>query len=188
MDHYVDIRLLPDPEFSVQLLMDAVFGRLHRALVAQAGRDGVGAGVSFPEVRGRSLGTVVRLHGPRNGLEVLLAEGWLNGLRDHVEVASVRPVPTQVSHRTVRRVQSKSSAERLRRRLMRRQGIEASEARRRIPDGAERHLDLPSLQLRSASTGQHFRLFIDHGPLLSTADDGQFSTYGLSDRATVPWF
>lgn len=188
MDHYVDVRLLPDPEFSVRLLMDAVFGRLHRALVARAGRDGGETGVSFPEVKGRSLGSVVRLHGTRNGLEAVLAEGWLNGLRDHVEVASVRPVPTQVSHRTVRRVQTKSSAERLRRRLIRRHGIDAFEARQRIPDDVEKHLELPSLQLRSASTGQHFRLFVDHGPLLSAAGDGRFSAYGLSDRATVPWF
>ena len=34
MDHYLDIRLLPDPEFPAPLLMNALFTKLHRALVS----------------------------------------------------------------------------------------------------------------------------------------------------------
>lgn len=34
MDHYLDIRVLPDPEFSAQTLLEALFAKLHRALVA----------------------------------------------------------------------------------------------------------------------------------------------------------
>ncbi|UYM59389.1 type I-F CRISPR-associated endoribonuclease Cas6/Csy4 [Pseudomonas aeruginosa] len=42
--------------------------------------------------------------------------------------------------------------------------------------------------LRSQSTGQHFRLFIRHGPLQVTAEEGGFTCYGLSKGGFVPWF
>lgn len=45
MDHYLDIRLRPDPEFPPAQLMSVLFGKLHQALVAQGG-DRIG--VSFP--------------------------------------------------------------------------------------------------------------------------------------------
>ncbi len=35
MNHYLDLHLLPDPEFSAAQLMSALFAKLHRALVAQ---------------------------------------------------------------------------------------------------------------------------------------------------------
>lgn len=188
MDHYVDVRLLPDPEFSAPLLLSTVFGRLHRSLSAHDSRDRGEVGVSFPEVSRLHLGSVLRLHGSESVLKTLLADGWLAGLRDYSAVSPPCAVPSQVSHRTVRRVQAKSSAERLRRRLMKRHGLGAAEALQRIPNSLEQHLEHPSLQLRSASTGQHFRLFIAHGPLLPVASQGQFSSYGLSNGATVPWF
>ena len=48
MDAYIDIVLLPDPEFPATTLMSALFGKFHRGLV----RYGEGAiGVSFPDVR-----------------------------------------------------------------------------------------------------------------------------------------
>jgi CRISPR-associated endonuclease Csy4 len=41
--------------------------------------------------------------------------------------------------------------------------------------------------LHSQSTGQPFRLFLDHRPC-DTASAGPFNTYGLSTTATIPWF
>ncbi len=35
MDHYLEIRVLPDPEFSSEMLMAALFAKLHRALGAR---------------------------------------------------------------------------------------------------------------------------------------------------------
>jgi CRISPR-associated endonuclease Csy4 len=32
MDHYLEIRVLPDPEFSEEMLMAALVAKLHRAL------------------------------------------------------------------------------------------------------------------------------------------------------------
>ncbi|MFT3718988.1 type I-F CRISPR-associated endoribonuclease Cas6/Csy4 [Pseudorhodoferax sp.] len=188
MDHYLDLRLLADAETAPSVLMNALFGRLHGVLAAHAGGADAGIGVSFPRVDGRRLGDVLRLHGPQPALAPFHAGAWLVALRDHVAVEAVRPVPSDARHRVVRRVQAKSGAARLRRRLMRRHGIDEAEALQRIPDSVEQRLDLPYLQLRSASTGQHFRLFVEHGAIGTVPRAGTFNAYGLSDHATVPWF
>lgn len=187
MDHYVDIDVQPDPEFPAHQLMSALYAKLHRALVAQ---KSMGIGVSFPGVDAQTpyLGTRLRLHASLAALSGLLQSDWLAGMRDHVLLTPPALVPPAAQYRTVRRVQVKSSPERLRRRLMRRHGIDAQHARQRIPDEAARLAHLPFAQLRSTSTGQNFMLFIDHGPLQPGASPGDFNAYGLSQGATIPWF
>lgn len=189
MDHYVDIDVRPDPEFPTHQLLSALYAKLHRALVAQ-GSDRIG--VSFPGVRTDAphlgLGTRLRLHGGPADLSALLASDWLAGMRDHVTLAHVAAVPPGAQYRAVQRVQTASSPERLRRRLMRRHGLNADEARVRIPDTVACFTDLPYLQLRSTSTGQSFRLFISHGPLQLAPVSGDFNAYGLSQGGTIPWF
>ncbi len=190
MDNYLNITLLPDPEFTTTVLMSALFSKLHRGLVTVAtGR----IGISFPAVDKAScgLGERLRLHGSSEALSQLMALPWLSGMSDHVRLGSIRTVPDGVQHRVVRRVQAKSNPERLRRRMMRRKGVSAQEALAAIPGNAAERLDLPYVTLSSHSTGQRLRLFIEHGPLLDTPIAGPFSSYGLSHRApaaTVPWF
>ena len=188
MDHYLDIRLLPDPEFAPLDLMDALYAKLHRALVST--RSEV-VGVSFPHVHadGPGLGDVLRLHGSSAHLSDLLAVNWLTGMRDHVTLSPVQAVPAVCQHyRVVSRVQAKSSPERERRRLMRRKGLDEAQARAKIPDTSAEWLDLPYARLRSQSTGQTFHLFVRHGALVDQAVPGVFGAYGLSATATVPWF
>lgn len=187
MDHYLDIRLLPDPEFVSTVLMNALFAKLHRGL-SDLGTNRIG--VSFPDVERaeRGLGNRLRIHGNAEELEPLMALPWLTGMADHVRVGSARQVPAAVRYRSVYRVQAKSSPERLRRRWMRRKGLSEEEARQAIPDSMAERLDLPFVTLTSRSTGQRFRLFIKHGPLRDSPVPGCFSSYGLSRVATVPWF
>jgi len=187
MDHYIDIALLPDPEFSAPMLMNALFAKLHRGLVDHGGGD---IGVSFPEVGGKTLalGSKLRLHGNATSLDLLMQNGWTQGMRDHIVLIEPRPIPTIVQHRVVRRVQAKSSPERLRRRLMSRKRIGAEDAQAVIPDSSAERLTLPYLEMSSRTTGQRFRLFIDHLALQSVPVSGSFSAYGLSNTATVPWF
>jgi CRISPR-associated endonuclease Csy4 len=187
MDHYVDIDVRPDPEFPAHQLISALYAKLHRALVVQASTH---IGVSFPgvEVHVPHLGTRLRLHGDLETLTALLQSDWLSGMRDHVTLTPPAPVPPAAHHCVVQRVQVKSSPERLRRRLMRRHDLDEQQARERIPDRFARLVHLPFVQLRSTSTGQSFMLFIDHGPLQSEAVPGDFNAYGLSQRATIPWF
>lgn len=184
MDHYLEIRLLPDPEFPPTILMNALFAKLHRVL-AQTENHRIG--VSFPGVREKpaSLGERIRLHGAASDLEQLVAMQWLAGMRDYTVSSGVTPVPSGATYRVVRRVQAKSGIERLVRRRVKR-GIHEEVARNALLCSTPERLDLPFISLSSQSTGQHFRLFIKHKQSESCA--GSFSYYGLSASATVPWF
>jgi len=187
MDSYLEIRLLPDPEFPPGFLMGALYAKLHRALVSLGASD---IGVSFPaySLKPRTLGNRLRLHGSRDALSRLMALDWLQGMKDHIQCSELMPVPDRVQYRTVSRRQFKTSSERLRRRRMKRKGETYEQAALAIPDSVEQKPDLPFLHLRSQSTGQMFSLFIELGELKEQPTEGQFSTYGLSRQATVPWF
>lgn len=185
MDAYLELQLLPDPEFPPAMLMNALFAKMHRALVSHGeGR----IGISFPDVGGGQLGQRLRLHGQAGDLEKLMASNWLQGMRDHLAAFAIRPVPDGAKHRIVRRVQAQSNPERLRRRLIRRKGIGAEEAREAIPDSATERLNLPWLEISSQSTRQIFRLFIEHLPPQAESSPGRFTSYGLSNEASIPWF
>ena len=188
MDHYLDITLLQDPEFSQHHLMDALFAKLHRALVGAGCGD---IGISFPQMRETvtGLGTVLRLHGRAARLSELMAANWLAGIRDHAALGAVQAVPsTCTSFRVVSRLQAKSSPARERRRLIRRKGLTEEQAMAKIPDKCAEVLHLPYVQMRSQSTGERFLLFIQHGPVQAAPEEGMFSAYGLSPTGTVPWF
>lgn len=184
MDHYLDLTLLPDPEFPQSQLMSALFAKLHRGL-HDLRRDDVG--VSFPDA-GRNLGARLRLHGSAEALDRLMALNWLTGMRDHMRVGELAAVPANTKYRCVSRVQVDSNPERARRRLIKRHGVTGAEAARRIPDSAAKHCDLPFVVIRSNGSGHGFRLFIQHGPLSDTPQIGRFGSYGLSASATIPWF
>lgn len=188
MSHYLDIQLRLDPEFTPQQLLNALYARLHRALVQLGSQD---IGVSFPDHDDSrpTLGSRLRLHGPAASLSALQATSWLIGMLDHTKVSTVEPAPASARHRTVSRAQAKSSPARLRRRAVRRHGLDAELAEQRIPDSAAERLRLPFVMLGSRSTGQaSFPLFIHHGPLLEAPVPGPFTSYGLSSKATIPWF
>lgn len=187
MNAYLDIRLLPDPEFPATTLMNALFNKFHRALVSY----GEGAiGVSFPDLKDgvRSLGNRLRLHGTAETLWNFQQTGWLVGLRDYVSSSTPVAVPASARHRVVRRVQAKSSPARQRRRLSARKNISPEQAMQAIPDSAAEMLNLPYVVMTSRSTGQQFRLFVEHMAVQEQAVDGSFSAYGLSSTATIPWF
>ncbi len=187
MDHYIDLTLLPDPEFPATQLMSALIAKLHRGLHDLRRSD---VGISFPDVAGAThgLGQRLRLHGSVEALDSLLALNWLSGMRDHIRLSELAPIPAQVQWRCVSRVQVDSSPERARRRLVRRHGISDAEARQRIPDCAGKRCELPYATLRSNGNGHSFRLFIRHGPLLHAPTAGSFNAYGLSSTASSPWF
>lgn len=189
MHHYIDIHLLPDPEFPTHQLMAALYAKLHRVLAQVQSRT---VGVTFPGYESGSasqtLGTTLRLIGPEADLRRLMEMEWLRGMRDHVQATAPAPIPTGVSYRSLRRVQAKSSPERLRRRQIRRHGLTEEQARDRAPDTAAERLNLPWIAMTSHSTGQAFRLYLRLGLSAPTEAHGEFNAYGLSHTATVPWF
>lgn len=184
MDHYLDICVLDDPEFSAQQLLNALFAKLHRVLAQTA----VGQiGVSFPAAS-KTLGGTLRLHGPATALSALQSTFWLKGLRDYTQVGEILLVPDDAKFRIVKRVQVKSSAERLRRRSVNKGWLTEEQAALQISVTAEKRTNLPFLEVKSTSSGQLFKLFISQGPILPAPSSGEFSAYGLSATGTIPWF
>lgn len=188
MNRYIEIQLLPDPEFTSPLLMGALFSKLHRGLVALGSGT---VGVSFPDfdLENRpSLGERLRLHGEEAQLTQLMMKNWLTGMQDHTKSVGMAEVPVGARHRTFYRVQAKSNPERLRRRRMKRLGEDDETARLSIPDYAAERLALPYMTMSSQSTGHRFPLFVNAGSILDEPTTGAFNTYGLSRVATIPWF
>lgn len=184
MNHYIEIRVLPDPEFNANVLLNALYAKLHRAL-SDAGQGEIGA--SFPNA-GKILGDCIRLHGSQGALQRLMGLGWLKGLSDYTRVSEIELVPDKCQYRIVRRVQAKSSVERLYRRSVKNGRLTAEEAEAKINAGKDQLLKHPFIQLKSRSSGQTFRLFIQQGKLSGSPQAGKYSDYGLSDSATIPWF
>lgn len=187
MDHYQELRLLPDPEFPPTVLLSALFAKLHRALVDL---PDPGSGISFPgyDAKLPGLGSRLRIHGTANVLDALAVRPWLCGMRDHVAIGPIKSSPETDQIVMVRRVQAKSSPARLRRRLVRRHGLSPESALVRQPIRDGERLSLPWLEVRSTSTGQRFRLFIDQKVRPGPPVPGRFGPYGLSATATLPWF
>lgn len=187
MSHYIDIHLRTDPEFPAHQLMAALYAKLHRALV-QLQTNSIGVGFPDYATAPAALGSTMRLVGPALELSRLMENDWLNGMRDHTELTPAVAVPAHAEHRSLRRVQAKSSPERLRRRQMRRHGLTAEQAQERVPDTAAELLHLPFVVFASSSTGQNFPVFLKLGPVVPERQTGTFNAYGLSTTATTPWF
>lgn len=181
MDCYIEIKVLPDPEFDSTTLMNALYSKLHRALV-DVGHGEIG--VSFPHM-GKTPGDVLRLHANRMAIDRLMGCSWLKGLCDYTAVSQVLSIPQNVGHVNVSRVQSKKTAARLRR-SVKRGSISKLQAEEILADRTQ--IKKPFFRLRSSSTGQHFPLFIERSKLQQRAVFGSFSAYGLSEKATVPYF
>ncbi|KLV03800.1 CRISPR-associated protein Csy4 [Photobacterium aquae] len=184
MDCYLDIQVEPDSEISTPALMNNLFSKFHRAMAQTC--NGLIA-VSFPK-HGRILGDVLRLHGTQQHLNQLMAQSWLKGLRDYTIVGDILPVPSEVKgYRTVSRVQKKSP-QNLRKRSIAKGWLTEEEARHSIPDSKQPQLALPYLQLQSQSNKNVMRIYVRHGDITQQAIDGEYSSYGLSRQATIPWF
>lgn len=185
--HYVDLTVMPNPEISLPHLLGALYDRVHLALAEQQSDS---LGVTFPKYskKPRELGDTLRLHGSDQNLNRFFATNWLKGLRDHIQITDVRPVPDKVEHRVFKRRQFKTNVERLRRRRMKRKGETYEQVAKAIPTSAERQPDLPYIHLHSKSTQQAFCLFLERGTVQPAPQQGRFNTYGLSGAATLPWF
>jgi CRISPR-associated endonuclease Csy4 len=189
MNHFVDIEILENPDIQPATLLNSLFGKFHKALV-QAD-DGLQIGISFPKCKSvgfPTLGNVLRLHGEEEKLLLFIAMNWYSTLIDYLSVSKVQTIPKEVNFAHIKRIQIQSNAERLRRRFMKRHGVNAETAKLKIPDSVAQITKLPWLQVRSASTAQGFRLFIEIGKVSKTAVSGSFNRYGLSATATVPIF
>ncbi|MBB3190929.1 type I-F CRISPR-associated endoribonuclease Cas6/Csy4 [Halomonas cerina] len=187
--HYVSMMYRPNPEMAPGIVFSELVGKLHQALAELAESS---VGISFPgySLAPVGLGYELRLHGPEERLGALMAHPWQRGVRDHLIVSDVLPVPEDVQgHRIVKRRQFKVNLDRDRRRWCRRHGKGWEEALQALPDSVADVPNLPYVRLQSRTNGQHFVLNIETQPLSSVATtEGGFNRYGLSAGASVPWF
>lgn len=192
MKWYLDITLLPSADISLYFLWEKLYQQLHLSLVeSQAGDGSVKIGVIFPEYNSdkHGLGSKLRLVSPSNEeLESLNINKRLFRLSDYVHITAIREVPDKVEgYVFFRRIQPKNNNARLARRMVKRKNISYEQALSHFESREEKKSKLPFINMKSQSSDNRFRLFIEKVDSESQVA-GTFNSYGLSKTATVPWF
>ncbi len=194
MKYYQDITLLPDPEIDLYFLWKKVYQQMHLALVeVKDTQDKVNIGFSWPNYvyseNRKHLGNKLRVFAQSsNELCELDLNKWLSRLTDYAHITKIRNVPDNVNeHVKFSRVRVKSGIERIARRKAKRQSISYEDALSQLSHFKTQQTDLPFVRFESLSKGHSYPLFISKAEN-KTAEEGKYSTYGLSKTATVPWF
>ncbi len=192
MKYYNEITLLPDAEINLYFLWQKVYQQIHLGFVEiQDAQGNVPVAASFPQYSKElnHLGCKLRLFAKdKQTLGSFNAVKWLNHLTDYVHVKQIQPVPDNITEFTCfKRQQVKSSNERLARRKAKRNGIDYKQSLEQLKSYDEKRIKTPFINIKSQSTGQQFRLFVEKRSA-AKAQEGKFNSYGLSNHATVPWF
>lgn len=191
MNYYQEITLIPDGEVSLSFLWTKVFTQLHLALAEEQQREGmVKTALAFPEYQDKGLGNKIRIFAPSaEQLERLHLEQRLKRLSDYIHMPKIREIVERriTGYSIYSRYQPDKSVERKARRYARRhEGVSYEEAIHLL-NKQKKESTLPYIQIKSLSSSQRFSLFIKKKSC-KEEQQGLFSAYGLSDRATVPEF
>ncbi|OQX58178.1 MAG: type I-F CRISPR-associated endoribonuclease Cas6/Csy4 [Helicobacteraceae bacterium 4484_230] len=191
MKHYIDIKMLGDTEISLGFIWQKVYAQLHLALVdIKDKNDQVPVGFSFPYYnKAFPLGDTLRIFSSsQKDVEALHIDDRLQNLLDYINIGTIKEVPVNINiHVTFGRRQFKTNPERLARRYAKRHDVGLEEALRVYKEMKADETKLPFINIKSFSTGQHLRLFIEK--CASEREQiGKFNTFGLSKTTTVPWF
>lgn len=188
LSHYLDILAIPQVDILQSDVMGKIMEEVHLALPHYEGR----IGLAFPAYgQQRTLGGIMRLLGSKEDIKSLQQRLISKpNLQDYAVLKSIGSVPSKIKgyyafaryhpkgQSDLRRAQHRLSA----------QGMGAEEINRRLDAKAAKEFKInPHLKFRSLSTGQQMylaiqRIWHDH------AQEGKFSSYGLSREATVPDF
>jgi len=183
MNYFIDIKLLPDPEFRATILLNSVYSKLHKTL---CDLNSSTIGVSFPAYN-VTLGNILRIHGNQDDLNALQQRDWLGGMSGYCKVSEITSVLDVVKYRTVGRKQTTMSQAKLSR-LIKRGSISQDEVKQYRARMFTKGLDNPYIELVSGSNGHRHRRYIEFGEMLDSPVAGEFDQFGLSKTATVPWF
>ena len=208
MKFYIEITLCPGVDVGISFLWGKVYQQVHLALVDMIGGKGnISVGVSFPEydpIKNR-LGSKLRLFGKsEDDFQKLNIKKWLNNLLDYVHITQIREVPINkvTSYSIYKRQQPKRTSAKLERLIKRKAkresmtleaarnifiSIDASSEDTKLKIDDKNLLKAPFISMKSLSSDNQFRLFIVKENVGSDSD-GYFSSYGLSDKTTVPEF
>jgi len=191
MKYYIDIVLTPNKEDNLSFIWSKVYTQMHLALVEIKSDDGVEIGFSFPFYNNHEfpLGDTLRVFSSsKELLNTLNINHWLKKLEGFVYVGNINDVPSNVKeYVTFSRKQFKSNISRLARRYAKRHDMSIEDALDVYKDANAKHTDLPFVYIKSLSTEQEMKIFIEKS-IKTNPENGLFSTYGLSKTSTVPWF
>jgi len=194
MNYYVDIKLFSDSEVTLGFVWKKLYAQMHLALVEVRDENNlVSVGFAFPKYKESAfpLGNELRVFAKtKDELEGLDLNRWLERLLDYVSVSPIKEVPLTVNEFvTFGRKQFKVNAERLARRQAKRKGISFEEALKNYEnfDEEKKKTKLPFVNIKSLSSDREMKVFIQKSDK-KERKEGQFSTYGLSNEVTVPWF
>lgn len=194
--YFIEITCLPDEDVSTGFVLGKIMDVLHLCLVNLEKQLGVNpVGISFPGYRygedsAPQIGVKIRLFSRDAAhLESLGLASQLRRFDDYVHIRSVsRLERPNVRFAIFKRVQPKSSKERLIRRQMKRTGQPEDVVRAQYQDFSEQHTKLPYVNMQSHSSANPFRLFVQKQEAVQTDAEWQFSSYGLSSTVPVPDF
>ena len=187
MNRYFDLEAIPNPQIAQVDVVAQLMQQTHALLPQYLGR----VGLSFPEYRvQRTLGKIIRFFGNEKDLRELQSSTKANPkFSNYCVVGDVQHTPEEPkAYVCFARVQPKgnSSLQRLKRRHQVR-GTWTDKLEQEIQAKYSANFKQPHVNLRSISSGQKFILFIQQEKKSQPAG-GLFSSYGLSNTATVPWF
>lgn len=204
MNYYLELKLLPDDEISINFLWSKIYKQLHLALAGLKDENSkVKIGFSFPDYRFDPkkkkgfIGEKLRIFSlSEQELIQLDVPKWLSRYLDYVHITSVKPVLSEkvTGYALYKRRQVKSSAERLARHDERKGRFSYENALAHYGQFVKT-TDLPYINMLSDSTSEDlplsqkhaFKIFVEKQP--ATKSDNQvFSTYGLSSESSVPEF
>lgn len=183
MDSYIEITLLPDPEFPAPILMSAVYAKLHKRLFDMRSRH---IGVSFPDAK-QHLGDRLRIHGSNQDLMQFQSVEWLAGMRGFCSISNVLLISEPHQFINVSRWQPNMSQAKLRR-LIKRGSISTNEQSTYVEKMMRCKYNTPFVELKSTTNGERYRRYFCIGKAQDQKVDGEFDAFGLSQSATVPLF
>lgn len=194
MNYYTCIEISSDRECPLWFLRNALFMKFHKKIFELKTKD---IGVSFPRIKERSLGHVLRIHSTQERLEQLQSLDWLGGLLGYCSITDILPVPDSIDgHQTISRVRQTMSELKLKQRVeyQKEQGVLSTDrdVKKYIKQYRDKMnataLNYPYLELQSTSTNNKYRLYVKSGNLQNKATIGEFNYFGFSKAATVPVF
>ena len=194
MQYYQELTLLPDCEMSVNFIWSKLYQKLHLLLVISKNVRKENIGISFPQYtcnddeKIMQLGNKMRIFADkREALDNLSLKEELNVYQDYIHVTTVRKVPSTCHEYAIyKRYHVEGSIAQKARRYARRHNISDDEAFKLFPMD-KRGWELPFVRLKSSTNGNVFRLYIQRKKTDSQII-GEYSSYGLSNRASVPEF
>lgn len=198
MFYYQEITLIQQPEISIFFIWIRFYTQLHLAFVEHKDtQEKIPFGVSFPQYhidkdnKKAFLGLKIRVFAhTEQELQQLDLNRWCRRLSDYVHISTPREVPqkkvTKYAHYF--RCHPKINLKDRIARQATRHHVSLREAKDYFADYKEEpECYLPFIKIKSLSHDTQFRLYIGKNTV-TEANDGLFSTYGLSHTSTVPEF